>query len=188
MDYVSTAQHEAAFLHESRESRESSAEPYGEKQLHVMSRDTVSFRHSVYESYKETSGNVDSHGSQGKSDAENILYGSGNEISAYTSKKAAGALHGTGELTKLLGEPPMGGITLYPVDGADGKRGIRFLFPDFEGETTLEISIDGGKTWPYSVADSEEEYYLRLIAGTYDVYVRHGEGRDSVPMGEIMIK
>jgi hypothetical protein len=81
-----------------------------------------------------------------------------------------------------LGTPNEGIMTVYPLAG-----GLRFVFPDFDGQKTIEISLDGGKTWAYSTPDHVGEFEINsLPAGAADVFVRHPQ-MDAVPMGEVTI-
>lgn len=64
---------------------------------------------------------------------------------------------------------------------------LTFIFPDFKDESTIEISLDGGITYPYSVADSVGVYEIRdLEVGTYNIFARH-PGSNAVPMGNSCI-
>ena len=96
--------------------------------------------------------------------------------------KTAAIVRGDLPNSPELGTPDEGIMTLYPQG-----VGIRFVFPDFSGQTTLEISLDGGATWPYSTPDDAGQFVIRsLPVGTVDVYVRH-PGLDAVPMGEVLV-
>jgi hypothetical protein len=98
------------------------------------------------------------------------------------SGKTAAIVRGDLPNSPELGVPEEGIMTLYPQPG-----GIRFVFPDFPGQSTLEISLDGGKTWPFKTRDDVGRFEIdALSAGTVEVYVRH-PGMEAVPMGEVRI-
>ena len=66
---------------------------------------------------------------------------------------------------------------------------MTFLFPKHDDVTTLEISIDGGDTFPYSVANDAGIFEIdKLEKGTYNVFVRdtYSTG-EPIPMGKVVI-
>lgn len=96
--------------------------------------------------------------------------------------KTAAIVRGDLSNSPDLGTPAEGIMTLYPQPG-----GILFVFPDFPGQTTLEISIDGGMTWPFSTQDNVGSFVVySLPVGTVDVFARH-PGMNAVPMGNVVI-
>ncbi len=86
--------------------------------------------------------------------------------------------------------PPEGIMTLriiHEVNGND-QGGMKFIFPDFPDETTIEISIDSGSTYAYDTPDDAGSFTISpLTEGRYQVFVRHGAGVAEVYMGEVMI-
>ncbi len=107
-----------------------------------------------------------------------------------TASLATQVVRGYEHLNQTLGTPPEGIMTIRITDEAnDNNQGaMEFLFPDFPGETTIEISIDGGGTFPYTTPDDAGTYMLTgLPAGTYPVVVRHGAGSPEVDMGDVII-
>ena len=73
------------------------------------------------------------------------------------------------------------------VNGND-QGGMEFIFPDFPGESSLEISIDSGATYAYSTPDDAGSYTISdLQEGNYHVLVRHGAGSPEVEMGGVFI-
>ncbi|MDF1572913.1 MAG: fibronectin type III domain-containing protein [Bacteroidales bacterium] len=107
-----------------------------------------------------------------------------------TASLATQVVRGYAPLEETLGTPPEGIMTIRITDEAnDNNQGtMEFLFPDFPGETTIEISIDGGATFPYSTPDNAGTYLLDgLSEGTYPVVVRHGAGSPEADMGDVTI-
>ncbi|HKK63642.1 MAG TPA: hypothetical protein VJ951_13850, partial [Bacteroidales bacterium] len=89
-----------------------------------------------------------------------------------------------------LPEPPEGIMTIRISDaknnGNDGA--MEFIFPDFPGESLIEISIDGGLTWEYSTPDNVGTFTIsELEPAEYSVFVRHGAGSNPVDMGRVLI-
>jgi hypothetical protein len=71
-------------------------------------------------------------------------------------------------------------------NGNDGA--MEFIFPDFPGESLIEISIDGGLTWEYSTPDNVGTFTIsELEPAEYSVFVRHGAGSNPVDMGRVLI-
>ena len=69
----------------------------------------------------------------------------------------------------------------------DGK--ITFVFDDIKDRNELEFSIDGGKTFPISVEDSEEAHAIgSLKPGKYDVWARWSNGDCPIPLEELEIQ
>ena len=107
-----------------------------------------------------------------------------------TASLATQIVRGYAPLEETLGTPPEGIMTIRITDEAnDNNQGaMEFLFPDFPGETTIEISIDGGASFPYSTSDNAGTYLLDgLSEGTYPVVVRHGAGSPETDMGDVTI-
>lgn len=107
-----------------------------------------------------------------------------------TASLATQIVRGYDDLEQTLGTPPEGIMTIRIINekNSNGQGGMEFIFPDFPGETTLEISIDGGATFPYTTADDVGTFTLTgLSAGTYPVVVRHGAGSAEVDMGDVKI-
>lgn len=100
--------------------------------------------------------------------------------------KAAETLRGNISSETSLGTPDEGIMTIIPKQ--ENNCSMEFLFPDFENETTIEISLDGGSTFPYSTPDNAGSHELtELGEGTYDVVVRHPGGQH-VPMGKVVLQ
>lgn len=73
------------------------------------------------------------------------------------------------------------------INGADNGA-MEFIFPDFPGETTIEISIDSGATWAYTTPDNVGTFLITdLPDGNYPVLVRHGSALPVVDMGHVRI-
>jgi hypothetical protein len=81
-----------------------------------------------------------------------------------------------------LGTPAQGIMTIRYNENC----GVDFIFPDFAGQTTLEISLDGGITYPYSTPDNVGTFTINGFSGTKNVFMRH-PGLSAVPMGEIKL-
>ncbi len=82
--------------------------------------------------------------------------------------------------TSTLGIPAEGIMTIR----YNASCGVDFIFPDFAGQTTLEFSLDGGITYPYTSPDNVGTFTINNLSGTKEVYVKH-PGLAPVPMGEI---
>jgi hypothetical protein len=99
--------------------------------------------------------------------------------------QAAEALRGNFSYSSSLGTPEKGIMTILP--GRNNNCGMTFIFPDFDGESILEFSIDGGSTYPFSVQDDTESYTIGNVgAGSYGVFARH-PGKEAVPMGMVKL-
>lgn len=87
-------------------------------------------------------------------------------------------------------EAPKGRMTIHIIDEINDNNngGMNFIFPDFPDESKLEISIDGGQTFPYSTADNLGKYTIEgLNEGKYKVFVRHSISSPMVDMGNVNI-
>lgn len=107
-----------------------------------------------------------------------------------TASLATQVVRGYEDLEATLGTPPEGIMTLRITDEAnDNNQGaMECIFPDFPGESTIEISIDGGATFPFSSPDNAGSYTISgLSEGTYPVFVRHGAASPAVDMGDVRI-
>ncbi len=100
--------------------------------------------------------------------------------------KAAEMLRGNINLTADLGNPDEGIMTIYP--GIDDCN-ITFKFPQLSDVTKLEISIDGGDSFPYSVDGSAGQFKIdNLNKGTYNIYIRDTYSiKDAVCMGKVSV-
>ena len=59
-------------------------------------------------------------------------------------------------------------------ENLDGS--ITFFFDDEDTRTQMEFSLDGGNTYPYSVADDEDSLRIEDVGmGTYQLWVRWGD-------------
>ncbi|MCX6309361.1 MAG: hypothetical protein NTY32_11205 [Bacteroidia bacterium] len=96
--------------------------------------------------------------------------------------KTADVLKGNRVLTSSLGAPAQGIMTIRYTENC----GLTFIFPDFPGRSTLEISLDGGITFPYSTPDNLGTFTINGLSGTKNVFVRHPD-LSPVPMGEIKL-
>lgn len=86
--------------------------------------------------------------------------------------------------------PPEGIMSIRIINEVNDndQGGMEFIFPDFPGETNIEISIDSGASYAYSTPDDAGTYTIApLTENRYQVYVRHGEGAEEVYMGEVYI-
>lgn len=107
-----------------------------------------------------------------------------------TASLATQVVRGYEPLEQTLGTPPEGIMTIRITDEANDNNqgGMEFLFPDFPGETSIEISIDGGSTFPYTTSDDVGTYVVSgLTSGTYPVVVRHSNSDPYVDMGDVTI-
>lgn len=107
-----------------------------------------------------------------------------------TASLATQIVRGYDDLEETLGTPPEGIMTIRITEEKNGNSqgAMEFIFPDFPGESTIEISIDGGATFPYSTPDDAGTYILAgLSEGTYPVMVRHYDGAPEVDMGDVTI-
>jgi len=100
--------------------------------------------------------------------------------------QAAEMLRGNFDLTSGLGTPKEGIMTILP--GNDDCK-ISFSFPELEDVTTLEISLDGGNSFPYSVAGDAGSFEIsNLDKGNYDIYVRDTYSvLEAVSMGNVCV-
>ena len=97
-------------------------------------------------------------------------------------------------LSTGTGTPPCSPptATLTKKDAASngaGKGSITITFPDVSGQAIVEFSIDGGSTYPRSVADnSGSTTFGNLTVSRYDVWARWGNGtKCPVRIGSITI-
>lgn len=107
-----------------------------------------------------------------------------------TASLATQIVRGYAPLEETLGTPPEGIMTIRITDEANNNNqgAMEFIFPDFPDQTTIEISIDGGATFPYSTPDDAGTYILAgLSEGTYPVVVRHDAGAPEVDMGDVTV-
>jgi hypothetical protein len=107
-----------------------------------------------------------------------------------TASLATQVVKGYEDLEATLGTPPEGIMTIRITDEVnDNNQGaMEFLFPDFPGESGIEISIDGGASFAYSTPDNAGTYTVSgLSEGTYPVLVRHGAASPAVDMGDVVI-
>jgi len=100
--------------------------------------------------------------------------------------QAAEMLRGNFDLTSTLGTPDEGIMSILP--GINDCK-MTFIFPKHDDVTTLEISIDGGNSFPYSVANDAGLFEInKLDKGTYNVFVRDTYSiEDPIPMGKVTI-
>lgn len=99
--------------------------------------------------------------------------------------KAAETLRGNIPASASLGTPAEGIMTIRPKQ--EENCAIQFIFPDFENETTIELSLDGGNSFPYSINDNIGSYELtNLGEGNFNIAARHPGGK-TVPMGEVIL-
>ncbi|MEL7422707.1 MAG: LamG-like jellyroll fold domain-containing protein, partial [Bacteroidota bacterium] len=75
----------------------------------------------------------------------------------------------------ILALPQATVSTTNPNCGSDNGT-ITFTFPDTDGRTTVQFSIDGGTSYPYTSPDDAGTFTVSgLAAGNYDLWVRWGE-------------
>ncbi len=104
--------------------------------------------------------------------------------------KTAQVIRGTINASSSLGTPPPGIMTIRPKDneGLSPNGSMDFIFPNFNNKDAIEISIDGGKTYPYTTPDNVGTFKIsRLGGGTYNVFVRHDSQSPAVDMGPVYI-
>lgn len=107
-----------------------------------------------------------------------------------TASLASEVVKGYADLEATLGTPPEGIMTIRITDEAnDNNQGaMEFIFPDFPGESGIEISIDGGTSFPYATTDDAGSYIISgLSEGIYSVFVRHRATSPLVDMGDVTI-
>ena len=69
-----------------------------------------------------------------------------------------------------------------------GNGFIVFTFDDHPNQTQLNFSIDGGNTYPYTVQDNNGTFAVgNLSAGTYDPWIRWGDGECPVNLPDVTI-
>ncbi|MEM6633821.1 MAG: M12 family metallo-peptidase [Bacteroidota bacterium] len=69
--------------------------------------------------------------------------------------------------------PPVASATGLHADCGRERGTLNFSFEDFEGINTLEFSVDGGVTYPYTAADNQDTLSVRnVVPGTYSLRVR----------------
>lgn len=63
--------------------------------------------------------------------------------------------------------------TVETIATCDNNGAIEVQFPDLPNRTTLDISIDGGTTFPYSTPDNAGSFTINnLVSGTYQIALR----------------
>lgn len=98
--------------------------------------------------------------------------------------KAAETLRGNTPNNAELGIPAEGMMTIRPDEY---ECSLHFIFPDFAEAEKIEISLDGGVTFPYVVSDDSGTAEIRgLTQNVYDVFVRH-PNLMAVPMGKYQL-
>ncbi len=86
--------------------------------------------------------------------------------------------------------PPEGIMAIRIINEVNNndQGGMEFIFPDFPGETSIEISIDSGAIYAYSTPDDAGSFTISALPeGNYAVFVRHSTGSSEVFMGEVFI-
>ncbi|WP_367392859.1 DNRLRE domain-containing protein [Lewinella sp. LCG006] len=78
--------------------------------------------------------------------------------------------------------------TVDPQCGLDNGQ-LTFFFTDDPARTTIEFSIDGGLTYPYSFADNagSGSTLANLAPGTYDLYARWDNGECPVDIPDVTL-
>jgi len=75
-----------------------------------------------------------------------------------------------------------------PCGASSNSGSLTFTFSDDPVQTTFEISLNGGLTFPYSVADNSGSFVIpNLTQGNYDVRVRWSDGSCPTDMGVFSI-
>ncbi len=65
---------------------------------------------------------------------------------------------------------------------------ITFTFPDVAGRSSIEFSIDDGRSYPFNTADNSGSYTVRNVApATYSLAVRWGDNSCSQSLGSVTI-
>ncbi len=86
--------------------------------------------------------------------------------------------------SSTLGTPPEGIMTIR-ID--ESTCLLQFIFPDYIDATQIEISVDGGQTYPYTTID---QVGIFEVAGSpserYDIMIRY-PNEAAVPMGELCL-
>lgn len=89
------------------------------------------------------------------------------------------------DIVKEVTTPPSAlvAVTDPSCTGSDGE--ISFSFADNSSRSTIKFSMDGGNTYPLSVADnSGSASFTNVSAGTYDLYVIWGDDDCPTSLGQ----
>lgn len=106
--------------------------------------------------------------------------GSGSITITYTYTTDDGCVITATDVTVIDGGPNAG-LTSIDAQCDPNSGSITVSFSDDPGRTNIELSIDGGSTFPINVADNSGSYtFSNLNSGNYNVWARWGD--DSCPI------
>ncbi|RME95347.1 MAG: hypothetical protein D6772_13310, partial [Bacteroidetes bacterium] len=95
---------------------------------------------------------------------------------------------GTTTITVTVDEAPDVTVTFADATCGEDNGSITFSFPDNPSRTTIEFSIDGGNTYPFSSPDNAGSLTVGdLAAGTYDLWTRWGNDDCPVDLPDVTI-
>ena len=88
-----------------------------------------------------------------------------------------------------VSQSPDVNVTVDPSGCSESTGGLTFTFSDNASRTQISFSIDGGVTYPYTVADNAGSFSIDdLSAGSYGVFARWGNGDCPVDLGDFVIE
>ncbi|MFT6149023.1 MAG: hypothetical protein ACJAUH_001709, partial [Saprospiraceae bacterium] len=92
-------------------------------------------------------------------------------------------------VTKTVRQNPnITNITSTGENCNTGNGSITFTFTDLSDINTIEFSIDGGTTYPYTINDNTGSYTINnLSAGNYDLWVRRGDFNCPIDLNDVTI-
>jgi hypothetical protein len=109
------------------------------------------------------------------------------KVQATSSEAACGTITSESGQLEVLPELSVAVAGTDPLCEPDNGS-ITFTFSDKPGVSTIEFSIDGGLTYPYTLADNLGTFSVdTLISGTYLLYARWGGGFCPVSLGSVTI-
>ncbi|MEO0895078.1 MAG: LamG-like jellyroll fold domain-containing protein [Bacteroidota bacterium] len=92
------------------------------------------------------------------------------------------------DIVKEVLTPPTATVSTTNGSCAGANGSITFTFPDNADYSTIEFSMDGGSSYPMSVSDNSGSATFNSVAnGSYDLYVRWGDGTCETSLGNVAI-
>lgn len=90
--------------------------------------------------------------------------------------------------TIYANDPPEVVTANYDICGLTTAGSIVFDFTDLPSQNSIEFSLDGGNTYPYTINDNLLSLAVdNLSVGTYDAWARWGDGQCAIDLGGITI-